>query len=492
MSFAKPTLARVWFLLPALMVFIYVGTQTQWPLDFWNHVCMGRRIWQLGEIPTNDVFAHPLAGQTIVYQGWLADLAMYRLMQWGGIELVQFVVAVGYGATVLLLTAAAWRRAGEARIAAALAVGASVLAASNFGLRSQAISCVLFAAELYVLWRWPRRGWTIVSVALIEVLWTNTHGAFPLGVVLPGVFLAASVWSAVREGKLGTVTRDSAVRGYLACVAAAAVAAFCNPRPGHTLDYVWGTASKAAQRGIGEWLPPDFSSYTGAAFYPSVAIVVLILLLDRKHWEPLELLLLVAFGLPAFRVQRMVMWWGLVLAPVLAPHVARLIGVANEEAKPKEEGSWLNGAVLLLLVAVAALSTPWSRRYNPLLPAAKRQERLADSPAAAVEFLQRAGQSGRAFNWLEWGSYLTWKLEPRVQVFIDTRVDFFPDAVWEDYVRIGNAQQGWEDRLAQYRVDLVVWSRRGSPKFVAALRRSPRWKLAFEDSLSVVFVRAAN
>jgi len=487
MKLAKPTLDRVWLLLPALLVFIYVGTQVQWPLDFWNHVCMGQQVWQQGAIPDQDVFAHTLAGQPIVYQGWLADLVMYGLILGGGFGLTQFFLAVCYAVTLLLTTATAWRRSGDARTAALLALGAAVLAASNFGLRSQAFSCVLFAAELYILWRWPSHGASVAAVVLIELLWTNLHGAFPLGVAMPGMFLAAAAWEALRRGSL---RRDPAARGYAACMAGAAVAAFCNPRPGQTLHYVWGTAAKAAERGIGEWMAPNLGSYTGAVFYPSVAIAVLILLWDRRRWEPLVLLLLVAFGLPAFRAQRMVIWWALALAPALAPSVARLLGRPGKDGHPEEEpGSWRNGLMLLLLVAVAVMSTPWSRRYNPLLPAAKRQEQLANCPAGAVEFLRQSAARGRAFNLLERGCYLSWNLHPQVLVFIDTRVDFFPDAVWDDYVWIGNAASGWEERLAQRGVDLVIWSRRISPKLENALRHSPRWKLAFEDPLSVVFVR---
>ena len=90
-------------------------------------------------------------------------------------------------------------------------------------------------------------------VGLVEIIWANTHGAFPLGIVLPGIFLTAAVWEKWRRDGTRGLLSDPVVGCYLACVMVGLAAMFCNPRPASTLDYVAGVASKSSEREVGEW-----------------------------------------------------------------------------------------------------------------------------------------------------------------------------------------------------------------------------------------------
>jgi hypothetical protein len=492
----------LWLLLPALLTVIYVGTLVEYPLDFWHNVTTGRQIVQMGTVPDRDAFTCTIAGRPVTNQCWLAQWAFYELFQGGGFPLVQFVVALGYGAAAALITAAAWRRAQlRTDISQKLTLGCAVfstvglvlvslaLAASNFGIRTQVISFILFAAELYALWRWPGRWGLVLLAAAVEVLWTNTHGAFPLGILLPGVFLAAAAWDVVRKSGWRALPGDRSVRVFAACVAVAALAAFCNPHPLQTLDYVGGVTSKASERGIDEWLPVSLNSYTGIAMALGLAAAAVILYFSPKRIEPLEWLLLIVFVVPALRHQRMVVWWAMILPSVLTPHLEQLVASWKKNPGPSAEKSWKNIVVLVALLAVTALATPWTRRFNPLLPPAKRNLENEAEPSAAARFIRQIDYRGNVFNPMEWGAYLTWRLDPQVKVFIDGRIDFFPDKIWTDYSRIGDAEAGWETLLNQYRIDLVVWNRQMSPKLPEALRQSKKWRNVYEDSLSTIFQR---
>jgi len=408
--------------------------------------------------------------------------------------MAQFVAGLCYAGAVLVLTRLAWRRCGNVYVASGLGVVALAMAASNLTVRPQAISVLLFCFELYALYQWPGRWRTVAVVAAVELLWTNTHGAFPLGIVLPGMFLAAAGWQAFREGGIRRIGSDRTTQVYLACVLVGLAVMFCNPHPHKTLDYVFGVVSKAPQRQIGEWLPTAAGSHSGIAYAASIAIVLITLGLSRKRLEPVDLILLVSFAILGNRAQRMILWWGLILAAVLAPQIAALLHswAKRRGAAGEPERSVSNLVTLLVLIGGSIMFTPWTRQYNFLLPPAKRQEIPADEPRQVRQFLQDADFRGRIFCPMEWSAYFVWHLRPDVRTFVDTRVDFFPDTVWDEYTDIGNGHARCEEILDKHKVDLVIWNRQWSDAMPNELEESPQWKKVFESPLSVAFQRTSS
>ena len=482
--------------MPGVLALWYVWTSVDYPVDFWHCVTQGRLIAQTGPADVHDAFTFTIAGKELLEQPWLARLAISRLFEWGGYPAAQFVAGLLYAAGLLVITALVWHRTGNVRMAAGLGILAFALAVSNFSVRTQAISVPLLAAELYVLWRWPGRWWTLGVVALVEVLWTNTHGAFPLGVVIPGLFLVAAGFERWREGGYRRLLADRVVWCYFGCVLVALGAMFANPRPDETMNYVVGVASKSSARDIGEWAATGAGSFTGTTFFLSVVFVLVVLALSPRRLPPLELLMLVSFALLGFQAQRMVIWWALVIGPVIGPQLTELLASWRKGPAVQEDPSAATLLIVLALVAMTALSTPWTRRLNPLLPAVKRQAYPGNEPREVVAFLRRyVAESGRSdrpwrvYSTMEWGSYLTCFLDPDVKVFLDSRVDFFPDEVWDAYLRIGTVRSDWRQLLREYDVEMIVWNRQLSEELPTALQSSVQWTSIYEDDLAAVFVR---
>ena len=484
-----PSLTRraLWLVLPTLATLVYVSTLVEYPLDFWHHATIGRLIAQTGSIPNRDVFTCTIGGDTIIDQGWLADLATYWLFSWGGFELVQFAAAVCYGLAVAITTATAWRRSQSAGASTILALGTVGLLLANLGIRPQAVSFLLFALELHILFCSPGHWWGVAAVAVIQVVWTNIHGAFPLGTALPGIFLLAALGTSLRQSGLRGAMRCRMVWYFAACTTVAVLAAFCNPCPSRTLDYVWGVASKCPQRGIQEWLPTWSGSFTGNAFFLSLAFIVAIVFTARRQMQLVEWLVVIVFGLLASRYQRMVAWWAMAMAPAMAPHLARLVKTLISKEAAEDETPSAAWATLVLILVWLGMTTPWTRLYNPLLPRAKRQTPVAVEPRELVQFLVRDGFHGHVFAPVEWGAFLTWHLPPEARIFIDGRIDLFPDSVWRDYERIANAQEDWATRLDHYGVQLVVWNRKLSDRLPRALKLSRHWEKIYEDAIGTVY-----
>lgn len=483
-------MAAVWLAMPSLLALIAVSLASDHPVDFWLHVNTGKLMWETRTLAERDQFTCTIAGQEVVNQNWLAELATYGLYHVGGFELCQFAAALCYAAALGVVVQLARRRAGDAHAAAYAGLAGWGLAVANLGIRPQAISALLFAVELSALWQGAGRRRTVAIVALVVALWANTHGAFVLGVILPGIFLAAAAWQRTRSSGWRSVLADREVRVLLACTLVAAAAMFVNPRPSHTLDYVFHTSSKSAERGIEEWLPTSFATLIGKAFFVSIAGLLVLLGTCRRRLEPVELLLLTAFLLLGAQAQRMVIWWALIVPPIAAPLAAEWLTrwrKTKEQSPPENEPApWYVIACLLLLVLT---TLPWTRGYNPLLPAKTRSARGIHEPAGAVEYLRAHAFRGNIFAPVSWGAYFTCFLYPDVKVFNDSRIESFPDEVWSDYLQIGAAQGDWNAALAKYRIDVVVWSDRLSASLLAALRRADDWQEVYDDAECVVFRR---
>ena len=475
--------------LPAALVLWYTWTLVQYPVDFWHCLVDGALIWQSGSPLIQDASTFTIFGNW-VSADWLARLSVFGLFSLGGFELAQFVAGLLYALAVLVITLLTWHRSADTRVAAGLAFLVVALIVSSLSVRTQSISVPLFAIELLLLWRWPGRAWTIGVVALVEILWVNTHGAFPLGVVLPGMFLLAAAWQRWPNGGYRGWLADRSIRCYLGCVVAGSAAMFCNPRPHATMGYVFGVTSTATELGIGEWVPTASGSFTGTLFFLSIIFVIVVLALSKKPLEPIELLLLVTFALLGYQAVRMVIWWAMVMAPVMGPQVSHLIETRRKKPAPDDRGAD-TFFVILVLACMTLFCTPWTRALNPILPPSKRQSHADDDPRHVIAFLKQEGFEGRAFCTMEWGSCLSWHLNPEIKVFIDSRMDFYPRQIWSDYFDIGTVRENWRELLDQYQVDLVVWNLQLSDALPRALERSEEWQNVYRDELAAVYVRHA-
>jgi hypothetical protein len=106
-------------------------------------------------------------------------------------------------------------------------------------------------------------------------------------------------------------------------------------------------------------------------------------------------------------------------------------------------------------------------------------------PVAAVQKL--LDDPGTALlNDYDWGGYLT-HMAPTVPVSIDGRPDMYGDAFTDSYVAMWRGNKGWQARLAAFKADRVL----AKPESVMAtnLRKSPEWKITFEDNIAVLFAR---
>src|SRR2546421_1008648 len=266
-----------------------------------------------GHLLEGDPFtAAPHSAGPVVNVQWLADLIFYGFDALGGLPMVITGTALVVSATYTLLLAAALTASGHLRLSCVAVWLAYVLGASNLSPRPQTLAYPLFALFLLAVMRaeWRKDLRVLFLLPPATALWANLHGSFFTGFVLLGCAAAARV--------LTTRTLYSA-RPYAITLLACVLASLLNPYGVGSLVYVATIGSNPVIRDlVTEWAPTTVSWREGIMFFSSLLVLAVLVYRSRLRLTLFEILSLLVFGYLAWSSVRAIVWWGLLLAPILA------------------------------------------------------------------------------------------------------------------------------------------------------------------------------
>jgi hypothetical protein len=473
------------------------------PEDFWWNMALGRETWQGRGLPAVDTFSYTKSGEPIFVHGWLPQVLFYLLFSAGGAVLIAvtqaFVLAGTYGLLLLLCV----KRGASPRFAAIHLLAVAVpLSASNWNVRPQTYALVLFVLMLLVLHRWQRQDEPSLSSAfwkcrlwalpLLMLLWVNMHGSFVLGGLLIGLtFIAELARRWLESRPPGWMAKESLARpqpSLAALLVAGALAAAVIPINPTGLDIIRFTLTCARDpdRRVNsvEWRSPTVNEADGPIFFLAVVGVFVVLVLARRRASLLELFQLGAFFWLGLQGVRYIVWFALVLVPILARLLSAPRG--RNETATLPDRSPLNAVLVSLAGAlVVALLPP----LKPFWLSGRNCHLLSlDTPVAAVNALEEISpRPRRLFHSCSAGSYLMWAA-PEQGIFIDSRLqDFYHPKLVADYCTI-TAGEHVPELLAEYQFDGLLLSRVHHPRLIELIEALPDWREAYADSTHIIFV----
>src|SRR5208282_2248516 len=98
----------------------------------------------------------------------------------------------------------------------------------------------------------------------------------------------------------------------------------------------------------------------------------------------------------------------------------------------------------------------------------------------------------RIYSSYEWGEFLSWCQWNDSRVFMDGRIEIYPNAVWDDYWAVHNVRVDWQVILDKYAVDYLVLDTTGFHKdLLQMLEKSdtPYWHEVFRRGSVIIFAR---
>jgi hypothetical protein len=493
LSSLRPTDRWARFLLAPALVFIATCVDRNYQTDLWHHLARGRAIVAEGQLLDTDIFTFTMAGTRFQDVNWLWQVAFYQLYQLGGLNLVQTANSAVLAMMMAVLLVLAWRRSGS------LGVASGVCVVTFFGLwqlliiRPQTFSFLLFVVLYGVLEAATYRRWLLVFPPLILALWTNCHGGFPVGLVLVGAYVIAG---AIEAGVPQPDSPRSLWAGLLArwpwaaCLGACVAATLLNPYGWHVYEYVAVTSSTASARRIDEWLPPTPGLLIGKVWIASILFMLILCAVPGRRPTIREMCLMGIFLPFTFGSVRMVAWWLLIAAPILAAqltgNVPWLMPSPQDKEQPSRGAAVLCGGLLLVML----LSLPWLERVNPVMAFPGRAHRPESDLQALADQVAAEKPDARVFTRFAWGEYVAWRLDARGTVFMDGRIEIIPDRVWKEYAEITRGRPDWEEILDRYDVDYLILDRSGyHHELLPLVEGSEKWQVVETRGNAVLFSR---
>src|SRR5262249_31711071 len=146
-------------------------------------------------------------------------------------------------------------------------------------------------------------------------------------------------------------------------------------------------------------------------------------------------------------------------------------------AEDREERASPQSVLLFVALLLAvAFSVPGWKRFNPLVGTIRSAHRPEDDLAQVCDHIATHG-SGRIFSRFGWREYLGWSLAPRFTVFMDGRIEIFPDAIWREYSAVTRGRADWQELLDHYHVDFLLLDTAGyHADLLPQVERSPIWE----------------
>jgi hypothetical protein len=480
------------------LLYLLLSFASIWHTDFWGHLSYGRWIAQTSRVPTTEPLLPLARGVPFVDTAWLCQWLGYLAYAKWGVVALQAAYAATVSAMVAILGVTLLRRTRQ--------IPPTLFGLLTFGWlnyqplmvqRPQVVGMLCFMLLFCWLTSAGWRRWYWFAVPVLFVLWANLHGSFPVGLVLIAVLMVGTAIDAGRRLKESAgAIRFRPVLRLLLLLELAAAAALLNPYGIGIYAETLTFSSNPNLTDLVEWDPLNVRMPHGLAAAAVAALLALAYRLSPRRVRLTEGLVLFVFGALSLWHSRMLVWWSIPAAYYLGLHVGA-IWTLREMAAPlptRRAGRWTIVTVGIAWICFAY--TPFGlvllHGRPPAGPQADQQFRRSVSrqtPVSAVAYLIDKRLPGPLFNTYEWGDYLLWAGAGDQQVFVNSHAHLIPTEVWQDYMQIAHAGEGWEFGLDRYGINTVLLDQRVRGPLITSLKRNERWRLEYEDDVAAVFVR---
>lgn len=480
------------------ILFTLLSFGTIWHTDVWGHLSYGRWIVAHNTLPATEPLLPLCEGVPFINPAWLSQVLGALLMDRFGISVLLLLYAASITLSLALVAGTIRRRTGSAWGAlAASTLFYFVDYQQLLIFRPQLAGLVLFSALLCIVTSPTWRSWYYVAILLMFAAWANLHGSFVVGLLLLGT-MTVGRWGDMlwRTGTWNSLLHDRLSRRLLMLTELAALATLVNPYGLGLLAEVFAISRSPNFADLIEWEPLTLRMSQGQAFFAVAVLLAVLYRFTPRRVRLGEVLLLIGLGILSLWTSRMIVWW----APVAA-YYAALHGVAvarrfmnHVPAPAARSGMWTIVCVGLSWIFFAY--TPFGTKLlhgKPDTPEeiARQFDRSVSSrtPVEAAKYLVEHPPVGQVFNTYEWGDYLHWAGPADIKLFVNSHAHLVPAEVWQDYMQIAYAGEGWEGKLDRYGVNAVIVDRAAQSSLVKQLEESPEWTKRRQDGISVIFSR---
>lgn len=431
--------------------------------DFYHHLHTGKYILSHLQLPRTDQWTFTASGQPWVAHSWVAGLLFYLIYLAFGVAGISFLVGLVGLITIFL----------------------AYLLIKSYHLKEKFIYSLLLLLVSLLLIRFPARPEIFAYPFLILILLIDQKGSksvklylfYPLIIFLWSIFYGANVFVGLGLLVFVLVKRlKQTNRVLLFSVLLSFLVSLFN---GYGLDTIFYILKISRISQIqGEWLgilslfqkaPADFlylfifrlAIYAIFLSFYLYLLIIHIKLIRNNLWN---FMLSLAIFLPFLTFRQAP------LAAILTLPFLSSILTGYKKLDIKSAFIWILAGISILLTAF----------YNlPKLDFTENPARIR-----LVSFISNNHLSGNTYTSQQIGSFLSFKLYPKILVSYDTRDDLFMGG---SFLKDSISGAPLELILQRYKADLVILDLNEDPQKVNYILHSPNWtKIYLEDNFLVM------
>jgi hypothetical protein len=456
-------------------------------IDFWWHIATGRYILESGSIPSVDPFlvfddSNPIRNRGILKGYWLGQIILYSVYHYlSDMGLMAFRALILVTCLVFLYLRMRILNVSGLSVWLSLLVAALVL--QGFTGERPTLFSFLFMVLLLLLWDGfkvrENRLW-LIPVPIIFVLWPNFHGGYLLGIVVMGILVGVNALAALKT--------KGWPRQWLGCGAffiLLFVASLINPVG---FDHYFGMFQMEGgelQNRTSEYISVLAIYRYGLWFEQFKAVLFLVLAVGAIYWtykkQSWDKLLVMTFlMIITISAYRYLVFFVIVATPYIAQS---LMSLENRFTGSIVAYNRLLDWCALIFVSVCLVL--YLSFYQP----AQSKDRFADLNEG-LELIKQHQGAGYAFNTMNIGGYLIWRLGPDMHTFIDGRM--IDDKKLVPYTHILWTTDEGKKWFDQARFDWVIMTTKNQftgehYSLVDYLRTQREWRVFFQTEDWIIF-----
>lgn len=462
-------------------------------IDFFWHLATGNWILNAGVLPSIDPFSYtapaPDNRDSLILQGyWLSQVTyatLWKIWGEGGVVALRVLILCGLFASVY----GALKRRGVSSWFALLAIFPICLDMRlpiSIGDRPQLWSFLLVSLLVLILDTFPEEGRTkkMVTLCLLTILWSNLHPGILLGSVIVSIYLICTLgrnltgardWPSFLGFGLVLFSSILSPAGYK--IYSTALEIFTPSRE----MKVYLSSNLDGTDLIKLWNMGNFDSW-GFLLVFLLCMVTIVFRFKKMCAE--HLAMLVMLSVMAFLSARYMIFLTILGTQITLPYWQDVLLRFQQSLSVRKMLP-----VFVSLLLIFSSFTMYKQQGSVFIEGALSE---VNYPKGAVNYLKRTHPPGNLFNIYEWGGYLMVYL-PEYKVYIDGRGLGANKGSMIEYLLIrGAVQPFWKNIFTQKGIDVVL-SLKDDPNGFASLNEAlfvdPDWTLAYQDNISLVFVR---
>ncbi len=499
-----------WLYLSVLLGLVFVlSFHKVYNYDIWWHLKTGETIVQTQQIPRTNTFSYTNPDYHCMDVYWLFQVLVYgvhKITGFTGLVVMKTLVWIAIGAILFLATGV--HKLVRFWYAVPLWMLAFFAASNRMMVRPEMFT-FLFLAIFMVILRKEIRAHThlIWLLPVLQVLWVNMHSLFFLGPIVVAIFaisdliiarshsgeIASLSFSPLDEGRLR--------KGWLIPILLVFVACLANPlgwrifllplrlltRITTTGSAFYETVSEFQKTTTLQGLRPDVLAWQVLAITTTGVLLA--------FWRRLRLSLVAVFTI--FLVLSCMAVRNIALFGLVAP----LVGLWTIPEKIKVR--WLprlrklipifsfTTLVLVVLLSIFVGSGKYYRRFQIGKEFGVWLSEKNLYPARAVKYVKQIAPEGRIFNDMGIGGYLIYHFWPEKCVFLDGRLESYPDDFYLYTQRILTDWSEFQNAVRKYEIECAILTHAlpATGKLTEKLHASADWLTAYYDDRSVVFLK---